>query len=189
MKPDLKDSGEDGRRRARGPLWFIAGAVVAVVFVVAFPEIRHAFRHAETSAAKQAGELKERLIQKTQKPASAKTSSSGFDFYRLLSHPTQILTPGESDEVKSPPTASVAVTQPGAYVLQVASLRNAKDAEALKARLALWGVEAQVQRVDVQGETWHRVRIGPIKDLQTLNALREKLDAHKLHPLLIRVGN
>lgn len=189
MKPDLKDSGEDdGRRRGRGPLWFIAGGVVAVVLVIAFPSIRNALKHAGTSAAKQADALKEKL---TKAPATKSTgsSASGFDFYHMLSHPTQILTSGESDEVKTPSASSSAVTQPGAYVLQVASLRNARDAEALKAQLALWGISSDVQQVNVQGETWHRVRIGPIKDLKTLNALREKLGAHKLRPLLIRVGN
>ncbi len=188
MRPDLKNSGEDNGRRGRGPLWFLAGIIVAVVIIIAFPSIRHALKHAGTSAAKQADALKEKLA-KSPGAKNAGTSASGFDFYRLLSHPTQILTPGESDEVKTPPAATSSVTQPGAYIVQVASLRHGKDAEALKAQLALWGISAEVQQVDVQGETWHRVRIGPVKDLKTLNALRDKLAAHKLRPLLIRVGN
>ncbi|MGH8224895.1 MAG: SPOR domain-containing protein [Gammaproteobacteria bacterium] len=189
MKPDLKNSGEDeGRRRGRGPLWFLAGVIVAVALIIAVPSIRHALKHVKTVVTEQAAASKGKHANA---PAakSAGTSTSGFDFYRLLSHPTQILTSGESDEVKTPPANSGSVTQPGAYVLQVASVRNAKDAEALKAQLALWGIRAEVQTVNVQGDTWHRVRIGPVNDLQALNALRDKLDAHKLHPLLIRVGN
>lgn len=187
MGPDLKNSRQNEvRRRAGGPLWFVAGGIVAAVIMFAFPAIKGALRHAEKSTVAHAGRLKDKL---TRTPPGATASGSGphFDFYQLLAHPTQILTSGESSEVATPP-ASNPVAVPGSYILQVASFRDARDAEALKAQLALWGVQAQVQPVDVQGETWHRVRVGPIADLHRLNALRGKLAAHKLQPMVIRVG-
>jgi cell division protein FtsN len=47
--------------------------------------------------------------------------------------------------------------------LQVAALREAKDADRLKARLALLGLPVQTQKV-ASGETvLHRVRVGPFK--------------------------
>lgn len=187
MGPDLKNSGKsEMRRRAGGPLWFIAGGVVAVVLMIAFPAIKNAFRHAEKSTIEHASRLKTKLT-RTPSGAPATTPGPHFDFYQLLAHPTQILTSGESSEVATPP-ASRPVAQPGSYVLQVASFRDAQDAEALKAQLALWGVRAEVQSVSVQGETWHRVRVGPITDLRKLNSVRSTLASHKLQPMVIRVG-
>jgi SPOR domain len=178
-----------GKAKARGVpalLWFLAGGIVAIVAIFGFPAVRNALEHAKDSTVEHARALGGAVTKAG--PAAAGTAGAHFDFYRLLSHPTQILTSGESNEVAQTPAAQP-VAQPGAYVLQVASFRDDSDAEALKAQLALWGIApSSVESVEVQGETWHRVRVGPVSDLATLNALREKLSAHKLQPLLIRVG-
>lgn len=48
------------------------------------------------------------------------------------------------------------------YFLQVGSFRKNADAENLKARLALLGVLASVQSIDLAEKgTWYRVRVGP----------------------------
>ena len=186
MKPDLKDPQQEPPRRGRGILWFVAGGIVAVILVFAFPGIKEALHHAEKSTLQHAAALKDKLGRT--RPGKAATSAGPhFDFYQLLKHPTQILTSAESHEVATPP-ATQPVDQAGSYILQVASLRDAKAANALKAQLALWGIQAAVQSVDVQGETWHRVRIGPISDLGKLNAVRRKLANHQMHALLIHAG-
>jgi cell division protein FtsN len=45
-----------------------------------------------------------------------------------------------------------------------------------------------VQRVAVEDDVWHRVRIGPISDLTELTRLRARLRAADLDAMLIRVG-
>ena len=186
MKPDLKEPQQNESRRGRGVLWFIAGGIVAVVLIVAFPGIKDALHHAEKSTLEHASALKNKLG-KT-RPGTAGTSAGPhFDFYQLLKHPTQILTSVESREVATPP-ATQPVAQAGRYILQVASFRDAKAANALKAQLALWGIQATVQSVDVQDETWHRVRVGPLSDLDKLNAVRAQLARHQLHALVIHDG-
>jgi len=57
------------------------------------------------------------------------------------------------------------------------------------AQLALQGVQAQVQRVAVDADVWHRVRVGPISNLDELNRLRKQLPAADLDALVIRVGD
>ncbi len=47
--------------------------------------------------------------------------------------------------------------------LQVAALREVRDADRLKARLALLGLPVQIQPVAAGGATLHRVRVGPFK--------------------------
>jgi cell division protein FtsN len=66
---------------------------------------------------------------------------------------------GKDDgKAKSPPTD-------GALVVQVAALRTAADAQALRVRLAELGLTAQVQPTRINNDTVHRVRLGPYGSL------------------------
>jgi cell division protein FtsN len=82
---------------------------------------------------------------------------------------------------------SVPVEQPGAYVLQVGSFQNETEAERLRQRLAKQDIEANVQRIAVDADVRHRVRIGPLRDLSRLNEIRRQLRAADLDALLIRL--
>jgi cell division protein FtsN len=46
-----------------------------------------------------------------------------------------------------------------------------------------------VQKVSVDNDTWHRIRIGPISDLDQLNRLRAVLRKADVDVLVIRVGD
>lgn len=188
MKPDMKNSDTEGKSRRRGALWFAAGIVVTLIVVFSFPAIHDALENVGETTVQKAKNLQAQIT----RPSAAAASSSGrnptFDFYRLLSHPTQILTSRESGEIKGSADSRTPISEPGRYVLQVASVKDAENAERLKAKLALWGIRSHIQTVEVKGATWHRIRVGPISRLKQLNALREKLDARGLRPLLIRVG-
>ncbi|MEX0448949.1 SPOR domain-containing protein [Spiribacter sp. 221] len=75
------------------------------------------------------------------------------------------------------------------YLLQAGSFRKPSDAESLKASLALLGIEARIQVVELPGgETWHRVRIGPFADLQRVNAVRERMAGQQIDAILLRAG-
>ena len=47
-----------------------------------------------------------------------------------------------------------------------AHITSFADADRVRAQLALLGVESKVQRVSIDNDTWHRVRIGPIEGPQ-----------------------
>lgn len=117
-------------------------------------------------------------------PADNKTR---FDFYKMLPN-FEVVIPEQDKEVT--PSGQVGtVEQPGAYVLQAGSFRNAADADRLKAELALLGVESRVQEVTIDDtQTWHRVRVGPISDLERLNTIRGRLRENGIPALVIRVG-
>jgi cell division protein FtsN len=72
----------------------------------------------------------------------------------------------------------------GPYILQAGSFRRAEEADTLKANLALLGVEADIQKVTVDNNTWHRVRIGPYANLDELNRMREKLARNRIERCL-----
>ncbi|GMU68993.1 MAG: hypothetical protein AMXMBFR37_13250 [Steroidobacteraceae bacterium] len=119
--------------------------------------------------------------------AAAGSGGRQFDFYEMLPK-FEVVVPERDREVKRDLPAA-AVERPGVYVLQAGSYRGQADAERARAQLALQGIQAVVQRVAVDNDVWHRVRIGPIADLGELNRVRDKLRANDIDALVIRVGD
>lgn len=128
-----------------------------------------------------------------QRPAKAEgadataESSDRYDFYEMLPN-FEVVVPEKDREVKRDLPAAK-IERPGVYVLQAGSYRNEVDAERVRAQLSLQGINAKVQRVAVDNDVWHRVRIGPINDLGELNRVRKQLQAAEVDGLVIRVGD
>ncbi|PIV88742.1 MAG: hypothetical protein COW48_04375 [Hydrogenophilales bacterium CG17_big_fil_post_rev_8_21_14_2_50_63_12] len=70
--------------------------------------------------------------------------------------------------------------------LQVAALKNASDADKLKARLALLGLEVSTQKVENAEQTLYRVRVGPYKRDEDAFADLDTLSAHNYEPRLFK---
>ena len=86
------------------------------------------------------------------------------------------------------PAAPSPVDTPGMYVLQMGAFIRENEAESLKARLALVGMNARIQPVMVDRQTYYRVRIGPTDDLAQLNADRARLQQHRFDFYLLKLG-
>ena len=119
--------------------------------------------------------------------AAAGESAGDYDFYEMLPKFEVVIPERDRDVSRELPAAPI--SRPGVYVLQAGSYRNATDAERVRKQLALQGIEAKVQRVAVDNDVWHRVRIGPVGDLSELNRLRRQLQAADVDALVIRVGD
>lgn len=129
----------------------------------------------------------------TRAPASARATEAApaepeqtFDFYEMLPN-FEVVVPERERDVRV--DAPAAVQKAGAYVLQVGSYRAYGEADRVRAQLALQGIESKVQRVSVDNDTWHRVRVGPISDLAELNRVRTRLREAEMDVLVIRVGD
>jgi cell division protein FtsN len=108
-----------------------------------------------------------------------------FEFYEML--PSYEVVVPEVESEPRPDTAPRAIAEPGSYVLQAGSFKAYADADARVAALALLGIEARIQRVTIDSAVFHRVRIGPIEELEELNRIRERLRDARVEVLLIRV--
>jgi cell division protein FtsN len=117
----------------------------------------------------------------------ATTEGERYDFYEMLPN-FEVVVPEKDREVKRDARAAK-IERPGVYVLQAGSYRNVADAERVSAQLNLQGINAKVQRVAVDNDVWHRVRVGPISDLNELNRVRKQLQAADVDGLVIRVGD
>lgn len=121
-------------------------------------------------------------------PASQEAERQEFDFYEMLPK-YEVVVPEQDSRSGAPPSVVPGpVQRPGAYVLQAGSFRNPKDADRVRAMIAMQGVESKIQKVTIDKDTWHRVRIGPITNLQKLEDTRSKLRQAQIDALVIRVG-
>jgi len=111
-----------------------------------------------------------------------------YSFYEMLPNFEVVVPEREAAVRRDAPTAP-AVERAGSYVLQVGSYRKFEEADRVRAQLALQGIESKVQRVSVDNDTWHRVRVGPIGDLPELNRVRNRLKEAEMDVLVIRVGD
>jgi cell division protein FtsN len=109
---------------------------------------------------------------------SAASDSSRFDFYRIL--------PGEERQVpRTQPEAPVREV----FYLQAGAFQSAADADNLKARLALAGLEAQIQTATLADRSvWHRVRLGPYPDSASMNQARTLLRENRIEPSIIKLA-
>ena len=125
-------------------------------------------------------------------PGEADESAKSYDFYDMLPN-FEVVVPEKDKEVsvsRDRNAAPAAITRPGQYVLQAGSYRKEEEADRIAAQLKKLGIDSTVQRVAVDDDVWHRVRIGPINDLTELNRLRARLRSAEFNEaLVIRVGD
>ncbi len=116
--------------------------------------------------------------------ADAKPDKPHYDFFTVLPEMKVVVpeqNPGQKIGQEITPE-----TDTGTYLLQVGSFRQAGDAEQLKARLALIGIVARIQTVNVNEATWHRVRIGPVNGARKADDLRNQLADNGIDSLVMK---
>jgi cell division protein FtsN len=91
-------------------------------------------------------------------------------------------------EPKTPPINHRPLPPGSAYMLQVASYAQKADAERLKAKLALGGMRASVQKVSIEKKVYFRVRIGPYSDYGTMTSDDYKLSKMGFKAMRLRLS-
>lgn len=178
------------KRQTPGWVWMLGGLGIGLAVAVGVYIYEQANSPVKSAASKSPPKAKP-----AQKPATAtpdRTSepkgskeTSRFDFYTLLPK-MEVLIPDSAIEEanRNLPQAETDL----AYVLQTGSFRNAADAETMKARLALLGIEADIEAVVINDrETWHRVRLGPFPSLAAMNPVRRELKRLDIDFILLKV--
>jgi cell division protein FtsN len=173
-----------------GWVWLLAG--LAVGLLVAFlvwldklPTPRPVARAAveKPAPAKDARSVKKETPAKAP-DAQAREERKGlaYDFYTLLPE-MEVPVPDNEPAARGLPPTPVA---PGSYVVQVGAFRALKDADARKAELALLGIVSSIQVITIDSNTLHRVRIGPLSDMNRLDQVRSTLKQHDIPFMLLR---
>jgi cell division protein FtsN len=113
-----------------------------------------------------------------------KDNSLRYEFYTVLPE-SEIVIP-EQELMQRERQSPAAQQKKHAYILQAGSFRKKQQAETLKARLALLGVESSVERVVVTGDIWYRIKIGPFVSVREINSVRNRLLHNNINAILIR---
>jgi cell division protein FtsN len=139
---------------------------------------------ADSAAAKSAATQTEKTAQSSgmeAKPANATDAKPRFEFYKILPDAEE---PVPEHQIKQ---AAQRTSSQDKYFLQAGSFQNADDADNLKAKLAMLGVEASVQAANLPEKgIWHRVRVGPFSSVADSDRVRASLQQSGVQSSLIK---
>jgi len=142
--------------------------------------------------------------------ANSDKNKTSFDFYKLLPKLKVEVPKGDTSSQQSPPqlqqqlaksseAAPAAITHEPivpptnsapiySYILQAGSFKEYHEADRLKASLALSGIQANIEKVVLNGsDVWHRVRVGPIRSERQMNKIRDQLRHQNIEPITLKV--
>jgi len=124
------------------------------------------------------------------KPAAAPAANGSkdeqrFDFYKIL--------PGQVDAVPADGKTVAKDREPSATApakkvfLQLGAFQNENEADNLKAKLALLGVEAKIQSVTIPDKGMvHRVRVGPLSRQEDVDRVRAQLKQDGINAAVVK---
>lgn len=83
--------------------------------------------------------------------------------------------------------AAVPADDGSRYLLQAGAFKTTEDADSMRARLALLGMDAKVTPRDQDGTTLYRVRLGPYGSIDEVNRMRKLMAENGIDVQLIKV--
>lgn len=102
--------------------------------------------------------------------------------------PTDHAVATQTVEAAPPMAAPEPAAGSGGYLLQIGAFPDASKAEAMKAQLAMQGFVANVQTVNLHGQPYHRVRLGPFASASALEATKQRLTAAGIQSIALKEG-
>ena len=87
-----------------------------------------------------------------------------------------------------PKPAAVADTADARYILQAGAFGASGDAEAVKAKIAMLGLNARVESAQIGGKTVYRVRMGPYGSASELAEAKSKLAGGGLPAMAVKTN-
>jgi cell division septation protein DedD len=118
---------------------------------------------------------------------SADDTPADYAFYTMLPN-FEVEVPDRSRSARRDQPVAPVVT-PGAYVLQAGAYHEIAGAELQRDKLAKLDIEASILHVSDDKSELHVVRIGPIRDLDRLNAMQKTLHAAGIDVFVQRAGD
>lgn len=194
MARDYKHRGRASSRKSQpqpvaGWKW---GAIVTLIALFAaflvFLQVSAPERPDKASVIKKPEPAKPVSKPKQQKPAEQKAEPEGprFDFYTILPE-KEVVVPDY--EIKTRVREErVGKAKPAKYILQAGSFRNFKEADSLRAKLALMGIESRVEKAKVGNVIWNRVKMGPYSQMSSVTTIKSRLKQNGIDVMVTEIG-
>ena len=112
-----------------------------------------------------------------------------FDFYKIL--PGQEVPVSERDlHAAAKDSGKTGILPKDTYFIQAGSFQNPAEADSLKAKLALLGLQASVEPANLPDRgTWYRVRLGPYGRIGDIDRVRQTLAQNGVQAQMVKVQN
>ncbi len=178
------------KRRRKKPTipawtWLLTGltAGLFIAFLVYLAELAPAAHDANLTAlakpTKAESTADQKPKQKSKAAANKEPKKPRFDFYTLL--------PKREVPVPDIPIEEMEPAEKFSYLLQAGSFRRYEDADKLRAKLILMGLETNIETGTGRGEqTWHRILVGPFSSRSKLAKARSVLINKGINTMLIK---
>jgi cell division protein FtsN len=119
--------------------------------------------------------------------ASTEIEEPRYDFYTILPQ-AEVVVPDY--EIKSRVREElVGKSKAVKYIMQAGSFRDANEANQHKAKLALLGIEARVEKAKVGNVIWHRIKIGPYDNSSSVSTIKDLLQKNGIGVIVTESGH
>ena len=109
-----------------------------------------------------------------------------FDFYTILPE-KEVIVPDHEISTRAR-EERVGQAKTASYILQAGSFKDFKDADSLRAKLALMGIESKVEKAQVGNAVWNRVKMGPYTQMTSVSTIRTRLRENGIDVIVMEVG-
>ncbi|MDD5577670.1 MAG: SPOR domain-containing protein [Methylobacter sp.] len=116
---------------------------------------------------------KKEILKQEKKSEPEQPKSPQFDFYTILPD-KEVVVPDYEIKTRTR-EERVGKAKETRYILQAGSFKKFKEADQLRAKLALMGIESKVEKAKVGNVTWSRVKIGPYTRMASVSTIRARL--------------
>jgi cell division protein FtsN len=116
-------------------------------------------------------------------PRTIEPSKPKYDFYSVLAEREVEVKDAELQRRIQEPAREPENVR---YFVQMGSFPNEAEADALKAQLALSGIQANITVSKISGKTWYRVRRGPFVNTAEVDAAKRELANNGIQAVALR---
>ncbi len=179
-------------RNKRTGLWkgmLITALIIAsVVFLVYLSTGSKQIPQTSQTIEGKAGVEKTATLKEEKKPEiKLEPKPPQFDFYTIL--PEKEVVVPEYELKTRAREEQVGKAKNAHYIMQAGSFKTFNQAEQLRARLALMGIESRVQKAKVGSANWYRVKMGPFTRTASVNSIRSRLRQNGIDVIITETGD
>jgi cell division protein FtsN len=109
-----------------------------------------------------------------------------FDFYTILPE-KEVVVPDHEIDTRSR-EERVGQAKPTQYILQAGSYKDFREADRLRAKLALMGIESRIEKAKVGSVTWYRIKMGPYTRMNSVSTIRARLRDNGIDAIVTEIG-
>lgn len=176
MARDYKDRAQTKKSTTKtiGVAWWKWMLVIVLIALFIF-FLRYLQNNAPQSNNSSKVEKKVSIDKKTKslKDQAKKAEEPRYDFYTILEQAEVVVPDYEiKTRVREERVGKAKATR---YMIQAGSFREFSEADKLRARLALMGMESRVEKAKVGDVIWNRVKMGPFTRSTSVSNIKERL--------------